>query len=221
MSRPNDLERTILCFGDSNTWGFDAATGERLPRDVRWACRLQQLLPSGYQVVEAGLNGRTTIFDDPVTPGRCGLDYLSVIMRQAAPLDLMILWLGTNDCKERFHATPKDILDGYRQLVDLALDPMYWNPSSGPRILIPSPVPVDMGYVLTWAAEEMGRDADIRSAELQGLLADYANAHSFLQWLDLRSILETHPNDHIHLTKESHSQVATRLAEVIPALVAD
>ena len=28
--------RTILCYGDSNTWGSDPETGERCAEDVRW-----------------------------------------------------------------------------------------------------------------------------------------------------------------------------------------
>ena len=89
--------KTILCYGDSNTWGYISSTGGRYPESVRWTGVMARELGTDYQVVEAGLNGRTTVFDDPVAPGRNGYEFLHVTMASAAPLDAMIIWLGAND----------------------------------------------------------------------------------------------------------------------------
>lgn len=62
--------RQILCFGDSNTWGLDGDSGKRLPWGVRWTSLLQEKLGQQYHVIEEGLCGRTTIFDDPLRDGR-------------------------------------------------------------------------------------------------------------------------------------------------------
>ena len=51
----------ILCYGDSNTWGYIPLTEKRYPPEVRWTGRLQRLLGPDYQVLEDGLSGRTTI----------------------------------------------------------------------------------------------------------------------------------------------------------------
>ena len=69
--------RTILCYGDSNTWGYDPVTGERLGREERWPGVLARELGDGYAVIEEGLNGRTTVWDDPIDPYRNGREYLA------------------------------------------------------------------------------------------------------------------------------------------------
>ena len=56
--------KEIVCYGDSNTWGYDPATGGRLPHGSRWTSVLQERLGSGYRIIPEGMNGRTTVFDD-------------------------------------------------------------------------------------------------------------------------------------------------------------
>ena len=58
--------KTVLCYGDSNTYGYNPVNGLRYPQDVRWPGKLQSLLGNGYQIIEEGCNGRTTVFDDPL-----------------------------------------------------------------------------------------------------------------------------------------------------------
>lgn len=51
--------KTILCYGDSNTWGNVPSSFLRYPRDVRWPAVLQNLLGEDYEVISEGLCGRT------------------------------------------------------------------------------------------------------------------------------------------------------------------
>ena len=101
--------KTVLCYGDSNTWGFDPATRTRFPPHVRWTGVLGQRLGDGYQVIEEGLNGRTTRWDDPIEPDRNGLAYLRPCVESHQPLDLIVIMLGTNDLKRRFDLSASDI----------------------------------------------------------------------------------------------------------------
>lgn len=109
--------KTILCYGDSNTYGaipidFDLldkhfiASHYRLSKEKRWSSILQAELGSTYHVIEEGLNGRTTVWDDP-TEGKHknGLTYLIPCLETHAPIDLVILMLGTNDLKPKFIIT--------------------------------------------------------------------------------------------------------------------
>ena len=66
------MMRNILCYGDSNTFGTDPVHGGRHPREARWTGVLQELLGDGYRVIEEGLGGRTTVFDDALSEGRNG-----------------------------------------------------------------------------------------------------------------------------------------------------
>lgn len=104
--------KTVLCYGDSNTYGYDPSDGFRYPESVRWTCRLQKLLGDDYRIIEEGCNGRTTVFDDPIESWKNGRDYLKPCLNSHKPIDIVILMLGSNDLKETFHASAKQIAAG-------------------------------------------------------------------------------------------------------------
>ena len=127
--RPNDERKmkTILCFGDSNTWGYDpdaslaSPSPVRHPHDVRWTGVLARELGAGWCVIEEGQNGRTTVFDDPLVPHRKGRDYLPAALESHKPLDAVVLMLGTNDTKLVFSAPATQIAEGAGVLAKIIL----------------------------------------------------------------------------------------------------
>ena len=137
--------KEILCFGDSNTHGFIPCIGRRYPREVRWSGRLEGLLGEGFHVVEEGMDGRTTAFEDPLQPWRSGLGYIVGCVRSHAPLDLIIIMLGTNDAKTRYNVSAEEIGFGMRALIEQIESFFRYNPERYgpcPKILIVSPVPM-------------------------------------------------------------------------------
>ena len=92
-------QKRILCYGDSNTWGHDPASGQRLAPDVRWTGRLAKALSGQCVILEEGLNGRSTVFDDDCLPCRNGMKGLGYALVSQKPIDVLILSLGTNDLK--------------------------------------------------------------------------------------------------------------------------
>ena len=110
--------RRILCYGDSNTWGYDAAADDRFPEEVRWTGVLQQLLGEGFRVIEEGQPGRTTVWDDPIEEHRNGKTALYSVLESQSPVDLVVLMLGTNDLKPRFSLNAFDIAAGLERLRD-------------------------------------------------------------------------------------------------------
>ena len=107
---------TILCYGDSNTYGYNPVNGLRYPKDVRWTGVLQKLLGEQYAVIEEGCNGRTTVFEDIAEPWKAGLGYLKPCLNTHKPIDFVIMMLGSNDLKRMFHASAKEIADGAEHL---------------------------------------------------------------------------------------------------------
>jgi lysophospholipase L1-like esterase len=90
--------KTLVCFGDSNTWGYvPGSEGERFPRDVRWPNQLQRLLGDEWDVIAEGLNGRTATYERADSEGRNGLPYLLPCLLSHAPVDAVVIFLGTND----------------------------------------------------------------------------------------------------------------------------
>lgn len=160
----------ILCFGDSNTWGFDPATKQRFDERTRWTGRLALLLGSSFTVIEEGLNGRTTVWDDPLEDGRCGKTYLVPCLRSHAPLDLVVLMLGTNDLKKRFSAPAFDIGRSIGLLLEIIQRSACGPELKASAVLLVAPPP--LGRLTEFA--EMFEDGAEKSQKLAELYGAYA-----------------------------------------------
>jgi lysophospholipase L1-like esterase len=128
--------KTILCYGDSNTWGYNPATGERFSRDERWPGVLRQELGEGYEIIEEGLCGRTTVWDDPIEGYKSGKEYLIPCLETHKPIDLVVIMLGTNDLKRRFSLSALDIANGAGVLVDIVLKSSAGPDEGAPKVLV-------------------------------------------------------------------------------------
>lgn len=212
------MKKTILCFGDSNTHGYSIPDGPRFDETQRWPRLLQEFLGDSYLVIEEGLNGRTTVFEDPLEEGLCGLSAIYPCMKSHKPLDLMIIMLGTNDTKERFHATPQNIAKGLERLVAKAISyEGAWR--NLPNILVIAPTPIDPRIEDTFAAGEMGHGCAAKSSELADWYLDVADRLD-CHFLDAGALnLSVNTVDYMHLDAKSHQKLAHHLAVLIPSLL--
>lgn len=213
--------KTILCYGDSNTYGHNPDQSDpakaRLPRGVRWTGRLQRALGDGCHVIEEGLNGRTTAFDDPTSPGRNGLSALLPCLQTHQPLDLVVLMLGTNDTKGKYSLPAREIASGMEALVRVALNPFHYTARQVPRVLVVSPVRVGEG-----AGERLldmfDSDSAARSALLAGEYRRIAELYG-CAFLDAARFAGPSPLDRVHLDEAGHEALARALAETIASLL--
>ncbi len=112
--------KTVLCYGDSNTWGYNPRyPGMRYDYEKRWTTVLQKELGSEYLVIPEGQSGRTTVFEDPIERNRNGASYLPACLDTHKPLDWVVIMLGTNDLKQRFSVPACDIAGGVGVLIDI------------------------------------------------------------------------------------------------------
>lgn len=110
--------KQILCFGDSNTYGYIPDKTGRYDEKTRWTGILNdKFLGKGYRVIEEGLCGRTTVFDDPLREGRRGSQLLPILLETHKPVDTVVLMLGTNDCKRIYDASAGVIGKGIERLL--------------------------------------------------------------------------------------------------------
>ena len=110
--------RQILCYGDSNTYGLVPKEHARYPWGIRWTSRLNEKLGlKKYRVIEEGLCGRTTVFDDPFRDHRNGAKFVNAVLETHGASDLIILMLGTNDCKTVYETTPELIGKGVETVI--------------------------------------------------------------------------------------------------------
>lgn len=134
--------RTIVCFGDTNTWGYDEMTGGRLPFHKRWTGILSKILGRGYRVIEEGLPGRTTVNEDPVEQYKNGRQHIFPCLESHQPIDVFVMMLGQVELKSRFSLTAYDIAMGVEELVTIVLNSGAGRGGNAPKILLISPVQV-------------------------------------------------------------------------------
>lgn len=204
--------KTILCYGDSNTWGFNAATGGRFDYSIRWPTRLGVLLGTDFRVIDEGLCGRTTVFDDPLTYGLNGLSTLEPIIKSHTPIDLTVIMLGTNDCKGYYGVTARNIGEGMRRLITQAcfLD--------AGKILLVTPINIDPGIYKTETADIMGQECSEKSMRLneyyKKLAADLNVYH-----MDANEAARANNIDYMHFDEKSLETFACALAEKIKTII--
>lgn len=140
--------KRIICFGDSNTWGFvPGSDGERYPAEVRWPGVLAARLGEAYTVIEEAQNGRTTVWDDPTEEiDKNGSRHLPIVLESHKPVDLVVIMLGTNDLKNHFNQNAHTIAQGAGTLVDRVLSSEAGPGNSAPAVLLISPAPVSDGH---------------------------------------------------------------------------
>ncbi|CAF1115027.1 unnamed protein product [Adineta steineri] len=213
--------KSILCYGDSNTWGFVPGSfgiRERFDRNTRWTGRLQQLLdPAHFYVIEEGLNGRTTNLDYGNRPdGRRGTEFLSAILYTHSPLDLVIIMLGLNDLKKEFNnRTSQHITQGIKEMIEIVRSTNFGpNMQSSPPILIvSSPIPVETKCsnvldMFEGAKERLQNLAD----NLKVLVNEYDKD---IYFVDAAPHIQLSPVDGIHFDKKAHEQFALLMNNTI------
>ena len=218
-------ERRVLCFGDSNTWGFvPVATppSSRFPREQRWPHIMAEALGPDVTVIEEALNGRTTDLADPAQPliGGAGLDgsaYLPACLASHLPLDAVAIMLGTNDLKTQFARPAARIAQGARKLLAIArtLDGGVGTTYPNPPLLLICPPPLG---TLSPAFVEMFGGGEAKSRELPPLYAAAAQAAG-AAFLDAGTVIATDGEDGVHLSAGMQRRLGLAVAERLRALL--
>lgn len=204
----------ILCYGDSNTYGFDPLTG-RYPPAKRWTNLLGLLLGDGFLVLNEGQNGRTTAFDSYGGHADNGLASLGECLERNAPADLVIFMLGTNDCVTLLDLSAEEIAKGMEKLLIKVEKYREEVGIGGPRSIIVAPPAIRSGFERSPFAFQLDSDSVAKSRAIVPLYRQLAEKHSCL-FLDA-SGLDVSGYDCEHLTEEGHRTLAEMLAGVIRA----
>jgi len=206
--------KRILCYGDSNTWGYIPGSGERYDEETRWPMLLQKRLGAPYRVIEEGLNGRTTVLNDPLEPGRNGLDYLGPCLQSHAPLDLVVVMLGTNDLKRRFSLTAEEIAQGMERLIRTMELSEAGPGSRKPDILLLAP-PV-LERVPVWSYAFLGMEE--KSKQLGKAYQELAGRRG-CSFLNAGRHVAAGGADGVHLTEEEHRRIAELVVSKVREIV--
>ena len=206
--------KTVLCYGDSNTYGYVPETGMRYPKSVRYPGRLQLLLGDEYAVIEEGCNGRTTIHDDPIDGWKNGLEYLKPCLNSHKPVDMVILMLGSNDLKETFHLTAREIADGAGTLVDVIRSFTAEKQGFVPTIILVSPPEIGTGIRRSPFFGAFSENAVAESGKFPECYQRVADRKGCV-FFNAAKYVSPSEFDSLHLTPEGHRVLAEELCKVI------
>jgi lysophospholipase L1-like esterase len=203
--------KTVLAFGDSLTFGANPTGLGRHPKEFRWPNVVSRML--GVDVVSEGLRGRTTAFDQPTSPANLnGAALLPSLLHTHAPIDLLAIMLGTNDCYFGYGA--RQACCGLARLIELTRHhPFRSTPQAPPKILLMAPPPMraaDTGEV----SERMIS----QSTALTTMIAETAKAHD-VSFFDAGGVAAASPLDGIHLDAENTRAIGMAVAPVIDAIL--
>jgi len=206
--------KEILCYGDSNTWGYDPVTKERFGRDERWTGVLRSTLGPDYHIIEEGLSGRTTVWDDPIEGYKSGKTYLIPCLETHKPLDLVIIMLGTNDLKKRFSLSAYDIAGGAGVLVDIVNKSAAGRMGKPQKVLLLAPPP--LGKLTEFA--EMFEGGEEISRKLSQHYRNIAQQYG-REFFDTSTVIRSSDVDGVHLEKRDHEALGKAVAQIVKKIL--
>lgn len=212
------MVRTVLVYGDSNSYGTkpmpSLQAGERFGPEERWPGVMAAALGPGWRVVEEGLPGRTTVHPDPISGvHKNGLAVLPAVLESHAPIDLVVLMLGTNDLKARFALPPVEIAVGVERLVRHIRQDFTGPGKVAPALLlICPPIAIEAGCLA-----EVFAGAEAKARRLPGFYREVA-ARWGAAFLDAGEVIGPSPLDGVHFEAKDHAALGRRVAEAVLAM---
>lgn len=210
---------TVVCFGDSLTWGFNPVDKTRYGHDVRWTRLLQTELGSAFHVVEEGINGRTTVFEDPVRGDKNGLQHLAGVRKTHMPIDVLVIMLGSNDLQDRFSLSAEAIGLAMGRILFAATQPTDDVEGRAPKVLLMAPPPLgdftDKEYSSVYSNAHGGEQSRKLAGVYERLAQDYGVA-----FFNTGTVISASQVDAIHFDAAPQAELAKAIAQKVRALVA-
>lgn len=215
--------KSVLCYGDSNLRGYipgsyEEKTGlsRRFSKNERWTGILQNSLGNNFNVIEEGLNGRTSSLDEviPGRPYRNGLSNLSMVLESHYPIDLVVFMLGTNDTKTQFNPSAEKIGIGMRSVVQLVKKSNWGSNGCAPSILIIAPVPLGRAAI----EYDQINEESIHISEKIALEYERIANEEGCAFFDAGRVIQISEKDGVHFEASEHLILGQTLAEIIKGL---
>ena len=192
--------KKVLCFGDSNTYGFIPESGKRYDKSMRWTGVLQTLCPE-VEIIEAGCNNRTAFCDNPAGLMQTGYKILQQLLSN--DIDTVILFIGTNDLQFAYNPTKDAIHAGITNLVKIA---------KGKRIILAAP-PVLTNNIFNGYFACLFDQTSIDKSYLLGEIYEAIAREQNCEFIDFAKIAKVSQKDGLHLEPEEHKKLANEIAK--------
>lgn len=197
--------KKILCFGDSNTYGYIPQSGKRYDKNTRWTGVLQNLSGEEYSVIEAGCNNRTCFCDNPdgviFTGYKCISQYLT------EDLDYIILFIGINDTQFVYDASLAELQSGLENLLNL-----IYSKVPQVKVVLLAPPRLNENILNTHFSFMFDKTSIEKSSRLAEIYKNVALKFN-CDFIDLNKIIEVSKKDGLHLEPDAHKKIAENVYE--------
>ena len=210
----NIFMKNVLCFGDSNTFGFNPQTGGRYNKNERWCGVLQNFLGNNFNIIEEGCNARTINFLDFENFKICGKNYLSDCLEKYENIDLIIILLGLNDFQISYNSSVEEVLDGLKVLCDIVKNSKFKNS----KLLFLAPLNIRESILCSHFGCLFDLSAVKKSQELSSRMKDFVT-NIGCEFFNLNEIGQTSDIDGLHMDIETHKKIGETLSGLIPQLI--
>lgn len=209
------MTKSILCYGDSLTWGYNPKDGTRFPPEDRWPRALEQALNGRARIIEEALNGRTVATEEPSRPNRNGLAMLPPLIEAHAPLDIVLIMLGTNDSAPCYGLTAGKIATNCASLIRTVRSCPARAGFTAPAIVLMAPPPLGM------LSAEMALFYAGGETTSQGLADAYRTvAQSFdCHFFAAGETVQASAVDGVHLDPPEQRKLALAVKDVVEPLL--
>ncbi|MCD7879136.1 MAG: GDSL-type esterase/lipase family protein [Candidatus Gastranaerophilales bacterium] len=199
--------KKILCFGDSNTYGYNPQTRGRYPFHIRWTGILQKLCTDKYKIIEAGCNNRTCFMDNPDGIEQTGCKILPKYL--SSDLDIIILALGINDLQFFYNPTFEQIEQGIIQLIEIVK-----NNCPECEIILLSPSNINEFVIKGYFSNQFNRESINKSLMMGEIYKKTAERFS-CKFLDLNTVASVSNADGLHYSEQAHEKIAKAVYNII------
>lgn len=203
--------KKILCFGDSNTFGYNPADCSRYPREIRWTGILSEFLGNNFEVIEAGCNNRNCF---AYNPDNIELNSNIVLPKYlAVNPDIVILAVGINDLQKFYNPTYKEFEEGVKNLISITKATL---PSSKIILCAPAKITSDvLTSVLSFQFDNISIEKSLNIQAIYKKIADETSSY----YINLDEIVHVSKFDGLHFDPEEHTKIAKALYDIIINLI--
>lgn len=214
-------ERRIVCFGDSNTWGYNPESGLRYSDDIRWAKLLEKKLGGDYRIIEEGQNGRTIANPDPWEWGtKCGMDQILPILESHMPMEALVIMLGSNDLKSKFGLPAPDIAGSLQNMLKSVRGHLrYYLNNPDLKILIIAPPALGDNFASSPFAEFFDADSVVQKSKDISKWFELVAGQFGCEFLDATSQVTAGDVDSLHLSPEGHAKLAELVYQKLKSML--